>query len=71
MWRRTHICDVSSVFGGRTKIFVDPCIKHFEKDHTPSDRARRYRFLPAVKELLTNSEEEPELNDYKNWQLYG
>ncbi len=62
---------MSSCFGDRTKIFVDHCIKHFEKDHGKWDIAGRYRFLPAVKELLMRSQEEPVLNEYGNWVLYG
>jgi hypothetical protein len=62
---------MSSCFGDRTKIYVDRCIEHFRKDHDKWDRARRYRFLPAVKDLLMYSQEEPVLNDNGNWELYG
>lgn len=42
----------------RRQVFINRVFKHIEGKH-PKDIARRYRFLPCVKELLEESTETP------------
>lgn len=41
------------------KVFINAALIHTEQKKNPYNLARRYRFLPCVKDLLVNSEETP------------
>jgi hypothetical protein len=49
-----------SCFGlPRRKVFLKPGFRHMREQRNILDVARRFRFLPCVKELLIESTEEP------------
>lgn len=41
------------------KVFINSAFVHTERKKNPRNLARRYRFLPCVKDLLMNSEDTP------------
>lgn len=53
------------------KVFINAALIHTEQKKNPRNLARRYRFLPCLKDLLTNSEETPEPTRDGNLALIG
>jgi hypothetical protein len=58
-------------FGEPAKVFIGPGFRHIRKERHILDVARRFRFLPCVKELLTESEERPVPTRDGNLMLEG
>jgi hypothetical protein len=55
----------------RIKVYIEPGLRHVDEKRYVPNIARRYRFLPCVKELLTESEERPVSTKDGNLMLEG
>ncbi|MBV6342313.1 hypothetical protein [Candidatus Magnetobacterium casense] len=58
-------------FGEPATVFIGPGFRHIRESRNILDVARRFRFLPCVKELLTETTEAPDRTRDGNFMLEG
>jgi len=66
-----HYVEVKCFGEPYRKVFINSAFGHTEQKKDPYNLARRYRFLPCVRELLMNSEDTPERTRDGNLALVG